>query len=285
MSDRFDIAFDALRGQRPPVQFAAPEAVRRRGARRTLRQAVAVAATVLTVSGAAVGWAAGQVNTGPDRTPPIGGTTSPPASRPASPTPSGSASSTTPSPTATDLAGLMLRPVDLGSGSWPRVSSEPFESADRWYWADLCPAYRSADYPSLRAQLTVDVTGYRAGDRYVYEHIHRYRASWGRRALDDVRSVLARCAGPTAPPASSSGPAPSHYAILDTGFAGDEALLVREDRWGYDASGKIGSTPFTRLIVVVRVGDLVATVLLSPERDAAAARAIGVKAADRLRAG
>jgi hypothetical protein len=36
---------------------------------------------------------------------------------------------------------------------------------------------------------------------------------------------------------------------------------------------------------VVRVGDLVATVLLSPERDAAAVRAIGVKAADRLRAG
>jgi hypothetical protein len=288
MSDRLDEAFEVLRGQQPPAPFAPAEAVRRRGHRRTVRQAVAVALAVLAVTGAGVGWAAGLAGRGPDQGPAGGGSPTPATSQPApTPLPSspgGSGGVGTASPTPTGLAGRLLRPADLGPGAWQPVHGDSFESADRWYWANLCPAYRSADYPSLRAMAAVEVTGYGDGTRYVHEHLHRYRAGSGPRAIGDIRALLGRCAGPTAPPTSPGAPAPTHYAVVDTGFTGDEALLVREDAWAYDNTGKIGPTPSTRLIAVVRVGDLVATVLLSPERDAAAARTLAATAADQLRA-
>jgi hypothetical protein len=290
MSDRFDVAFEVLRGQRPPAPFAPAEAVRRRGRQRTIRQGLVVVAAVLAVSGVGAGWAVGRSEGGPSPVPPASShsPTVTPSRPPGPPAPSGSAGIGTPSPTGTGLAGGFLRPADLGTGSWQPVSgAEPFESADRWYWANLCPAYRSADYPSLRAQLNVNTTGYRDGARFVHEHVHRYAAGKGGTALDDVRRVVTKCAGPGAPPTSPrpDGTIPGRYTVLDSGFAGDGALLVREERWGYDAGGKIAEKPYTRLIAVVRVGDLVATVLLSPERDGAAAHTLATIAADRLRKG
>jgi len=127
----------------------------------------------------------------------------------------------------------------------------------------------------------VDTVGYPSADRYVHEHVHRYAAGWGPRALDDIRAVLKTCAGTTAAPRPTGGPLPSNYTLVDRGFAGDDALLVREESWIYGAGDKVEKAP-ARLIAVIRVGDRVATVLLSPDTTAATARTLAAKAAARL---
>jgi hypothetical protein len=170
----------------------------------------------------------------------------------------------------------MLRPVDLGRGSWQsRQPSEPFESGDLWYWTGACPAYDSADYPSLRRQAEPpQVTGFAAGAGldapYVFEHVHRYAGGWGPRALDDVRRALSVC---------GDEPQAVRRSIAAADFAGDEALLVREE------ITPVGADPFLRLVAVVRVGDLIATVLFSPDRDEQYARTVAAAAVQRLAGG
>lgn len=277
MSDEFDDLFQRLRGQQPPLPFAGAESVRRRGSQRSQHQAlVAGFAVVAVTAGGGVGLTAGVASM--DRsTPPApsaSATTVPlptsPASPPASPTPGRSA---TASPGPAELDGLMLRPSDLGPGSWVlRRPSEPFDR-DLWRWTSACPAYRSTDYPSLRRQKGLEVTGFAAGTGadapYVFEHVHRYAVGWGPRALDDVRRAIAVCGEPP----------DLQRSVVDSGFAGDEALLIREEV--VPAEGD----RFVTLAVVVRVGDLVATVMFSPDRDQQYARAVASAAAQRLAGG
>src|SRR5206468_8538528 len=115
------------------------------------------------------------------------------------------------------------------SGTWTTGKpAEPFQSADRWSWADLCPAYRSADYPSVRHIAAIDTVSFHAQPRYLHELLHRYEPGWGARAVNDVRNVVLACAG-TGPPVPPGAPALARRTIVDSWFAGDESLLVRED--------------------------------------------------------
>ncbi|WP_346534276.1 hypothetical protein [Micromonospora sp. DPT] len=294
MSDGFESTFAPLRGQQPPAPFAFPEAVRRRGRQRSQRRAVVAGLAVVAVAGvgAGAGWAA---NLGPgDGSPTPGasrttvapsGTGSPSPTTPATSAPPSPNGSGRPDPGAADLSTLMLRPADLGPGAWRKqLPSEPF-SGDTWRWADLCAAYRSSDYPSLRRQADLDFTGYATGSAgYVYEHLHRYAGGWGPRALDDVRHVLATCAGTATPSTAPGSAAPRRFTVVGTGFAGDEALLVREEQWNYEGE-MLAADPIVTLVAVVRVGDLVGTVMFSPDRDEPYARMVATAAAGRLAAG
>jgi hypothetical protein len=298
MSDEFDSLFERLRGQQPPRAFAVPEAVRRRGRQRSQHQALAAGLAVVALAGGgSAGVATGVVSIDdwfppePTAAPTVSRSPSPVPTRtlPSSPAPSGTPgpSATTTRPDPGDLSSRMLRPEDLGPGAWQRRQPyEPF-SGDTWAW-DLsteCPAYHSADYPSLRQQVAVETDGWATGASapYVYEHVHLYRPGAGPQALDDVGRVLATCPGGTPPPTTPGGPVPSRFTVLDTDFAGDESLLVRHEAWQYINDTAI--EPYATLIAVVRVGDLVATVMFAPEHDAQYARAVAAAAAQRLAGG
>lgn len=298
MSDDFESLFHRLRGQRPPHPFAVPEAIRRRGRQRSQHQALAAGLTVVALV-AGTGWAAtfGNVDRSTDPGP-ASTTTAPTVTRSPAPLPtrtppaasaSPSAPATrTPAPVPSDPTRLMLRPEDLGPGTWRR--SPPYEpfAGDIWAWDSSaeCPAYRTADYPSLRQQVAVETDGWATGSSgpYLHEHVHRYRPGWGPRALDDVRRVLATCPGGSPPPRTPGGPVPSRLTIVDKDFAGDESLLVRREAWVYSGE-TIAKDPFVTLIAAVRVGDLVATVLFSPDRDEQYARTVATAAGQRLAGG
>ncbi|MFC0003785.1 hypothetical protein [Micromonospora siamensis] len=307
MSDGFERGFESLRGQQPPAPFADPSAVRHRGRQRTRHQALAAGLAVVAVAGAGFGWATNvrpvgnPVAPAPAATSPTGASLAP---RPSlAPTVSGApepkpSQPFTPSSgpdTAPGMDALLLRPDDLGPGDWrERVPQEPFEG-DTWRWADLCPAYRSADYPSLKHQAALDFTGYAAGESYVYEHLHRYADGWGERAYSDVMAVLTRCGATVAPP-SSSPPPPSArpgqprtttYTILASGplgsTGGGEVILVREENWSYDGD-VLRKEPMVTFTAVVRVGDRVATLMFSPDRDQEYANRVVRTTATRLTA-
>ena len=177
----------------------------------------------------------------------------------------------------------MLQPSDLGAGHWQRINGERF-SGDPWIFSDLCPAYRTDDYPALRHQLaartaafTDDGAVYPDSTRTVGEDVARYEPGWGARSLDDVREVLSRCG--TASP--SPGVAPSVYRLVATNLAGDESLLIRVESFYYDGE-TIASRPLIGYQAVVRVGDLVATVTWSAD-DPDYVRGLAQRAAARLR--
>jgi hypothetical protein len=284
VSDRLSSAFGSLRGQRPPVPFARPEAIRRRGRQRTVRQAVAAGFAVLVVLAGTVGLATAVLYRGSGPTYPPAGTptvtTPPPAPSPSLvPSPTGSGGLATASPV--DLASLLLRPAELGPGSW-QVSPpyEPFDSADLWYWAGVCAAYRSGDYPSLRRMEQVETTGFRKGEQYVHQHLTRYAAGWGLHAIEDTRLVLRTCAGTASP--RPTPPVPPYLRTVETGFAGDEAVLVLETSFAFGAESQ-PLTPISRLIAVVRVGDLLTLLAFAPGMDKAYARDLAAKAAGHLR--
>ncbi|MBY8874750.1 hypothetical protein K7640_23250 [Micromonospora sp. PLK6-60] len=297
MSDRLDAMFESLHGERAPGPFAPPEAVRRRGRQRTRHQAMAAGLAVVAVTGAGFGWAGHLRPVDPAPIPAASGTTAstPPAS--VGPSPSGPARDGTPSagprPTGTGrpdatpatLSDLRLRAEDLGPGAWrPRPPTEPF-SGDTWRWADLCPLYRSADYPSLAHQAELDVTGFTTGKSYLYEHLHRYADGWGPRAFADVRRVVDRCTTTaTTPPTAPGSPETRTLVVRDRDFAGDEAVLVREEQTYYEGE-VLARDPLVTLTAAVRVGDRVATVIFSPDWDEAYAREVTRAAAQRLAAG
>lgn len=278
MSDPLDVLFDQMRGQLPPMPFAPPELIRRRGQQRAHRQALAVGVAVLSVVGVGGGlpWLA-EV----DRTPgPAGETVSPSASVDSSGTP-GPTSSPTTGPTAVPLA-VVLRPSDLGAGTWTRLSSDGmFKGDERWYWADFHEGYRAADYLSRSHQVDQLVVRYE-GDRQamLYEIVERYETGWGSRNLADIRTVVAK-SGAT-PYARPGAGAPLRHTIIDqTRFAGDESLLIEQKSWSFNGSTTIPRDSI-QLIAVVRVGDLVATVIPPIGAEPEVARTLAATAAARL---
>jgi hypothetical protein len=278
VSDRFDAAFESLRGQRPPAPFAPPEAIRRRGRQRTVRQVVAAgfAAFVVLVGGGAAAAVALDRGAGPPYPP---GTT--PTPLPDSATPSASTGRTT---GPGDPAAAFLKLSDLDGGPWRTFPLyEPFESGDRWYWGNiLCPAYHTADYQSLSHLEKVATQGFESSGAAVHQHVTRYAPGWGGHALTDSRQAVNTCAG-SAPP-NPSTPLQSHYTVLDTGFAGDAALLIRETTFVLGPSGE-PPTATTNLVVIVRVGDLLTLLHILSPADEAFARRLAIKAATRLRTG
>jgi hypothetical protein len=195
--------------------------------------------------------------------------------------PSGTPSSTAgPAPTTID-PGLMLQLADLPGTGWTPGSAEPIENADKWYWAEACAGYRSADYPSLRQQLDVEVVSFTSGSRRITEVVALYRPGFGAQNLADVRRLLTTCTGTRPSPGSRQVPPPAIYTIIGTGLAGDESMLVRVEQYAY-AGETIGPTPVVWLVAEVRVGDRVATLLPPTDATADSVRPLAQAAAARL---
>jgi hypothetical protein len=277
MSDPLDALFDQLRSQRPPAAFAPPELVRRRGRQRAHRKALAVGFAVLAIAGIGGGlpWLLDLDHT-PD---PAVETASPSVSVDGSATPEPTTSPTT---GPTDVPSIvMLRPADLGVGTWTPLSPEGvFKGEERWYWADLHAGYRAEDYPSRRHQIGQRVVRYE-GDRQatVEEIVERYDTGWGSRNVTDIQAVVAKSgATPYAPPGAGAA---LRHTIIETGFAGDESLLIEQKPWNFNGSTTI-PRPVIQLIAVVRVGDLVATVIPRIGAEPDVARTLAVTAAAHL---
>jgi hypothetical protein len=274
MSDPLDALFDQLRRQPPLVAFAPPELVRRRGRQRAHRQALAGAGAVLAVVGVGVGGLPWLVD--PDRGP-AGETASPSVGVSATPGPTASPAAR---PTDVPLA-VMLRPADLGAGAWTPLHPEGvFKGEERWYWADWHAGYRTADYPSRRHQVAQRVVRYESDKPAIVEEIvERYDPGWGSRNMTDVRTVVAK-SGAT-PYARPGAGAPLRHTIIGRGFAGDESLLVEQKSWSFDGSTAIPRSQI-QVIAVVRVGDLVATVIPPVGAEPEMARTLAAAAAAHL---
>lgn len=255
MSDPIHDALRQLRDQRPPGAFAEPEAVRRRGRRRTQRLVAAAGVAVLALgTGAmlAVNAAVGG-SVAPDGPPaqPGGGASGAPSTV-AAPLPSVSA------------AVLVLRPADLGPGDWRPAGSELLDGAQPWYWADLCGDAASA---ALAHRVWVDVVSYRNGPPGRFEDaqprysviVERYRSGRAGQSLREVRDAVNRC--------------DDGFDVAGSGFAGQESLLVR-----YRIPGD-----GDQFIPVVRGGDVVATIFPPAGKDPEVARALARTVAARLR--
>ncbi|HEX2771142.1 MAG TPA: hypothetical protein VHN18_01775 [Micromonosporaceae bacterium] len=278
MSDPLDVLFDQLRTQLPPVPFVPPELIRRRGRQRAHRQALTVGLAMLSVVGVGGGlpWLV-EVDGTPG---PAEVTASPSVSVDGSATP-GPTTLLTPGPTDVPST-VMLRPPDLGAGMWTQLQSEGvFKGEERWYWADWHEGYRAEDYPSRSHQLDQRVVRYEGDPQGpVEEIVERYDSGWGSRNMADIRAVVAKSgATPYAPPGRGG---PLRHTIVETGFAGDESLLIERKNWSFDGSTTIPQN-LIQFIAVVRVGDLVATVIPPLGAEPDVARTLAVAAAERLK--
>jgi hypothetical protein len=251
MSDRFDNLFDSLRGQQPPAAFAATDAIRRRGRQRARRQAALASVAVLAVAGVSAGAVATAVG-GPSPHLPVGG----PASEAPTPSPPVAGTPMPPAPAPTEAPdGWLLAAADLGPGQWQTGEWQPewFEGPDRWRWEGACPGYRSEDYPSLRERYDQTEVTWTDGPfdpadipRWFHQIVDVFASGQAAvRHMDDIRTVIALCD-------SSTGSWPT-YVVVDSGFAGDESMLVRER---VEPEGE----PVVAYTAVVRVGVAVATV-------------------------
>jgi hypothetical protein len=267
MSD-FDSLFEKLRGQAPPAPFAPAAAVRRRGRQRANRQAVSAGAAVLVAVGLGAGSAVAVL--APADPPP-------PASSPTAVAPS------PPAPTLTEIPDRwLLTWEDLGEG-WEPTSHELFESDPPWYWGDLCEEYRDEDYPSLRHRRALAAMSWRNDESplpgRVDQVVELFESGAAATNLDDVRAVLTLC---SRRPAARDQVAPTYFEIEETGFAGDESLLIGVEPYHFNDQDEIVPAGHRRYAVVVRVGDAVSTTIYGDSYGAAQARELARLAADRL---
>jgi hypothetical protein len=249
MPDTLETLFARVREVQPPAPYLSAHEIRRRGRRSAYGRRLAVGGAVLAVGGLGAGTAIVAAD-GPSPSPtplPVGPTSAPvgPTPEPVDPTPA-------PSPPS-----RLLQAGDLGPGRWEQFSAEILDNADRWGSGSLCE-YESADYRSLAHQEAVETIAWRRPGVTVTEVVEQYAAGWGGPNLDDVRAVVAACDRPEL-----------RLTVVDTGFAGDGSLLVREEAGG-----------LVMYHVVVQVRDRVATVRVTA--DEAYARDVGVRAAARL---
>lgn len=276
MSDQFDSLFTSLRGQSPPAPFAPATAVRRRGRQRAHRQAVSAGVAVLAVTGLGAGgavtvfgWPGTETLPPPAATAP-GTETGPATTAPASPT----------TPTRTEIpAQWLLTADDLGPGDWVTGGFEPerFESDPPWLFAGFCPDFRADDYPSLASRLDLQTVTWTDGPwegegdsrpipNWVDQVVELFQPGAATTNLQDIQAAVDGCAVPGV-----------RYEVVDSGFAGDESLLVAER---YEGDVHVYTA-------VVRVGDAV-TSLRSYDVELARAdegylRSVAETAATRIR--
>jgi hypothetical protein len=269
MSDQFDALFERLRGQRPPAPFAPAAAVRRRGRQRAHRQAVSIGVAVFAVTGLGAG---GIVTTLGESEPPV---------TPASPPVTGSPSATE-SPALTEVSeAWLLAAEDLPRTGWREDTGELVQGA--WYWdgaEQWCPEYRVEDYPSVERRMDFDFLGWARDGEALPERVDQlvelYEPGAGAVNLDDVRRYLALC---SRRPETGDQVAPTYYEIEETGFAGDESMLIRVEQYEF-VEDQIELPGEPQYVAVVRVGDAVTTIQYLNLPDDAVA--IAQRAAERL---
>lgn len=144
----------------------------------------------------------------------------------------------------------------------------PVAALPAWSWQmPHCVAYRPAQLVTPEHRRSVQVRD-RPG---LTEQVELYEAGWGARAVAEIRAVVRECGryeyGQPGDPAGFL----AQNRVLETGFAGDESLLVETVHLAPPAVQ-------TWYAVVVRHGDRVTTVRTS-DRGAAATRCLLVAAA------
>lgn len=278
MSDSFDELFGGLRGQQPPAPFAPAAAVRRRGRQRANRQAVSIGVAVFAVTGLGAGGVVAALGEGEQTVPPA----SPPATV-ESPAPSESPLPE-PSVALTHVpAAWLLTTEDLPGDGWREQTGEIVEGP--WYWDGAepwCPEYQIEDFPSVARQVDFNVRGWVRDGAALLERVDQvvelYEPGAGTGNLDDVRAFIELC---SRRPVAGDEVAPIYYEIEDTGFAGDESLLIRAEPYMFDAEDNVVPAGEPEYVAVVRAGDMVTTIrfLNVPDGDM---REVAQRATDRL---
>ena len=275
MSDRIGSLLSGLAAQLPLAPFAPAEAVRRRGRQRARRRVALASVALAAVAGTGTGVLLGGAPFHQLVFPPVSQPVSPPVSPPVV-TPSD------PGPAVPDRipARWLLTEEVLGPGDWRRDEFEPewTEGPDRWLWEDVCPGYRSDDYPTLGQRLDQRTVFWSDGpwnptdpSPWVHEIVDLLRPGSGPDHLADIRAVLALC----------PDGADARYRVTASGFAGDESMMVRGALFPVG-----GGAPVVNYTAVVRVGDAVVTLrgyrIDTPDDDAVL-RDLARRAADHLR--
>lgn len=120
------------------------------------------------------------------------------------------------------LVGLLLvgcQSTRTGSGT----EADPAAVSEPWAWElPDCVGYRATDYQAPGHRLDVRVRS-AAG---TITQVEDYQSGWGERAVTEIRRVLRECA--SYEHGGRGGPVGyrRQHLIVDTGFAGDESLLV-----------------------------------------------------------
>jgi hypothetical protein len=273
------------------VTFQMPSEIRRRGERRRLVRRTAITGLVVVgVIGIGVGsaWALNGPAPAPDvatttsasATPPA---TSAPSTKPPTPTP------TTPPPTTPPPAtrpptdpprstgapatpqsiptAAMLQPADVGSGYTAFDSQEGDDHGSIPMMMSYCGqgGYTAADdHRVVNRKRNVR----RDDQRYVLEEVSRYQNTWAARHLADLRAVLPRC---TTVDIMGDPNQRATLAVVDSNFAGDGAILIKETRNGV-----------VQYHAMVRQADVEARLRIHTGATQSQARAIVVAAAARL---
>lgn len=143
------------------------------------------------------------------------------------------------------LAGMAAAGVVLASCAAP----EPDAADHPWSWEmPGCVAYRPTELRAPEHRLSVTVR-HQPG---LVEQVETYQDGWGARAMAEIRTVVQECASYEAGGSGDPDAFREQHWILETGFAGDDALLVETVRL----------TPpqtWTGHATAVRYGDVVAT--------------------------
>lgn len=276
MSDQLDALFERLREQPPPAPFAPAVAVRRRGRQRANRQAVSVGVAVLAVTGLGAGSVV-TLTGGPGSDP------APPAATSSRTAPEPAPTTTGPEPARTEVpARWLLTADDLGGAGWEPAGNELLEG--EWYWDGAqawCPQFRIEDYPSVRQRRHLRTGSWtRAGDAVperVDQIVELFEPGAAAANLADVRAYVRLC---SRRPAEGDETAPTYYQVEETGFAGEESLLLRVEQYAFDENDDLGLADEAHRVAVVRVGDAVTTIVYRASADV---QELAQRAADRLR--
>lgn len=163
------------------------------------------------------------------------------------------------------VAGLGLLLVGYAQ-PWPGESSGPAGGQPElppWAWQmPQCVAYRPAELAAPQRRRWAQVTD-RPG---LTEQVEEYEAGWGWRAVAEIRTVVRACGryeyGRPGDPAGYL----AQNRVIETGFAGDESLLV-------ETVHLVPPATEVWYAAVVRHGDRVTTVRTS-NRGAAQTRCL-----------
>jgi hypothetical protein len=292
MTADLERAFDQLRGHTTTLKLPPAGAIRRRGDRRRRARAtvglLSVVVVVLMVSGGAVALLgaprtvqpAPPVTSGP--VPSVTESAPPPRVEQAAPAPGEPATFPTgcfgdPDAVGLDVntggdtlpATMMLTAADLGP-CYTLLADEAGYDLDKIFRPEVCPGQAYASTDDREAGRTRIFT--MGPENASSEVLVRYAPGRAAAFMADVRNRVAACATHELPGGTG------YSLILDSGFAGDDSLLV------YVGEDPAGGYPGL-ITALIRVGDIVAFIEnggdrgVEPERDLDVAR----KAAAYLR--
>lgn len=302
MSDEFDQLADRIAAELRTVHWAEPAQLRAVARRRTLRTVLAAPVLVLLLTAGVWTVLAGELGTAkPDvaasRHTPI------PATGPSTATPSPSATATpsgrtevSPTP-AVDLrvpSAALLQAEDVGPGAvlTNEVGTQP--GWQGWTFGDdSCPAYAGlritapGKYQHMLSHTLETGDPSDADTDRVHVETRRYASTaTARQVLADARRFVRACAAYESSTEADSPLRPAHaevsWRLLAEGFAGDEAVLVRQRRISVlNATGESTGNDLAVTYAMVRVGSMVSVVFVEKDQ-AQRIEGLAGKAAARL---